>query len=203
MGCPVSRAPTSDHRARGSGSSAGRSAAALQSTDAELLAQIAAGELDALGAIFDRHAADVHRFVSRIAPREDADDVVQETFLRVARVAAGFDGRAASARSWILGVAHAVVRERRRSFARLARVLASFGRVESDRTSPASEGAARELDRALAALDNDKREVVVLCEGLGFTGPEAAQVLGIPVGTVWTRLHHARAALRGFAEGRR
>ncbi len=193
----MSRAPTSERRGR-----AGvPSAAALQSTDAELFARIAAGNLDGLGELFDRYAPDVHRFVARSAPREDADDLVQETFLRLARIAAGFDGRAVSARAWVLGVAHAIVRERRRSFARLARAIASFGRVESDRTSPASEGAARELERALASLDDDKREVVVLCEGLGFTGPEAAEVLGIPVGTVWTRLHHARAGLRSYAEG--
>ena len=199
----MSPSPSSDPRARGVGASLGALADALQSTDAELLAKIAAGDLDGLGVLFDRHAANVHRFVARSAPREDADDVVQETFLRVARIAAGFDGRATSARSWVLGVAHAIVRERRRSFARLARAIASFGRTESDCTSSANEGASRELDRALASLDDAKREVVVLCEGLGFTGPEAAEVLGLPVGTVWTRLHHARAALRAYAEERR
>lgn len=53
-----------------------------------------------------------------------------------------------------------------------------------------------EVERHLSALDPDKREVIVLTEVMGMTDPEAAEILGIPTGTVWTRLHHARRERR-------
>src|SRR5690606_6439525 len=69
-------------------------------TDAELLVRVAKEELGALGELFDRHAAEVRAFATRLVGPTDADDVVQETFVRVSRLAAGFDGRA-SARAWL------------------------------------------------------------------------------------------------------
>ncbi len=169
--------------------------------DADLLERVAAGDLEPLGTLFDRYAALVHGFVRRIAPREDADDVVQETFLRVARVAEGYDGRAPTARAWIFGVAYAIVRERRRALARLMRAITTMAKQDTARTAAPIGSARTEIERCLDMLAPEKREVVVLTEVMGMSGPEAASVLGIPVGTVWTRLHHARSELRDAREG--
>lgn len=165
-------------------------------TDAVLFAAVARGELAALGQLFDRHAAATFQFIHKVAPREDVDDVVQETFLRLARLADRFEERGSGGRPFVFGVAHAIVRERRRASARLLRALAGFAGVESQRTVAPNATARTEVERCLATLSTDKREVLVLTEGMGLSGPEAAEVLGIPVGTVWTRLYHARRELR-------
>lgn len=173
-----------------------RGAADTGLTDAALFGALARGELGALGQLFDRHAAATFQFISKVAPREDVDDVVQEAFLRLTRLADRFEERGSGGRPFVFGVAHAVVRERRRASARFLRALASFAGVESQRTVSPNATARSEVERCLAALSTEKREVLVLTEAMGLSGPEAAEVLGIPVGTVWTRLHHARRELR-------
>lgn len=165
-------------------------------SDAELLTGIRSGDRTALGSLFDRHAAALHQFVRRAAPGEDPDDVVQEAFIRVTRAAAGYEQRSESARSWLFGIGYAIVRERRRASARFARAIARFAGIESQRSTTPEGGVRTEIERHLDALDPQKREVVILTEMLGMTGPEAAAILGIPIGTVWTRLHHARRELR-------
>ncbi|MBL8744486.1 MAG: sigma-70 family RNA polymerase sigma factor, partial [Myxococcales bacterium] len=134
--------------------------------------------------------------VSRVGIRADADDTLQETFLRIAKVASSYELRSSSARSWIMGIAYSIVRERRRAGARFLRALASFARSESGRTATPQGPVRSDIERHLRSLDDDKREVLMLTEVMGMTGPEAAEVLGIPVGTVWTRLHYARRELR-------
>jgi RNA polymerase sigma factor (sigma-70 family) len=177
-------------------SSADAKARREPTSDGELLSRIASGDLDTLGVLYDRHAVAVHQLVSRVGSRADADDVVQETFLRIAKIAASYQARAESARSWVLGVAFSIVRERRRASARFLRAVGRFASSDT-RQASAPQGPVRsEIERYLLALDVEKREVLVLTEVMGMTGPEAAEVLGIPVGTVWTRLHHARRALR-------
>lgn len=166
-----------------------------EDSDGDLLARLKAKDIAALGPLFDRHAASVHQFARRVAPREDADDIVQETFLRVAKIAASYEARMPSARAWIVGVGYSVIRERRRAVARFIRALSSFARTESERVALPRGAVRNEIEKQLALLSPDKREAIVLTEVLGMTGPEAASVLGIPVGTLWTRLHHARQTL--------
>ncbi len=91
--------------------------------DAQGLSRLADGDLDALGEEYDRHAAELLRFVRRSASREDAEDVVQSTFLRLAATAPRFDASLGSGRTWIYGVATHVLRERRRGWARLSNAL--------------------------------------------------------------------------------
>lgn len=170
--------------------------------DAALLARIAEGELSALGVLYDRHYLSVLHFSQRVMRGVDgAEDVSQETFLTASRMAYTFDGRA-SCRPWLLGIASRLVLARSRRAARLARFVARLTDHAPD-TSAASpqEHASRseqqdQLIRALATLSADKRLVVVLTEVEGLSCAEVAQALDIPVGTVWTRLHHARRALR-------
>jgi RNA polymerase sigma factor (sigma-70 family) len=93
------------------------------------------------------------------------------------------------------------VRRHRRSLARLARRVAAWAR-ERETTAPSPEDAYAERAetaraiRALERLSDKKRETFVLVALEGLSGDEAARALGIPVATVWTRLHHARRELR-------
>lgn len=168
-----------------------------RSDDADHVARSARGDVGALGALYDAHANALLRFVSRLVGDDEAEDVVQETFLRVSRAAAGYDARQASARPWLFGIAVNVVKERKRAFARLARALGRL-RDHAVDASTGVEAPSSDVDRALARLSEAKRAVLVLAELEGFSGDEIARMLDVPVGTVWTRLHHARRELREF-----
>lgn len=171
--------------------------------EAALLRRVADGDTAALGAAFDRYHREVYAFLARIQRgRDDLDDLVQTTFLALPAAAASYDGRG-SVRAFLLGVAlqHAR-RERRRLFRRFALWTARSEDVDRPAASPDPEQACvdrdalRRFERALASLPEAQRVTFVLVEVEGLKGDEAARALGVPVNTVWTRLHHARIALR-------
>jgi len=172
-------------------------------SEQELLSEIASGNLGGLGILFDQYEADVRRFIGQLGVRPaEVDDLVQMTFLDVPHAAAAFDGRSA-VRSWLFGLAAMVVRRHRRSVGRLAAGLVAWGR-QPLREAPSAgerleihEEAAR-AERALLRLSQKKREVFVMVELEEASGKDAARALGIPLATVWTRLHHARRELREF-----
>jgi RNA polymerase sigma-70 factor (ECF subfamily) len=164
-------------------------------SDAQLLEQIGRGDLGALGELYDRHAAGLLAFLRRYSVDDDAEDLVQTVFLRVVNRAHSFDGRSASGRSWLFGIGIRVVQERRRSIRRLASMLGSVAtwRLGYTRTPLTTR---TDIERAVATLSEPKRAVLLLAEVEGFTCDEIAEMLEVPVGTVWTRLHHARKELR-------
>lgn len=174
-------------------------------TDAELFTAIAGGDLGPLGTLFDRYHRDVRQFLVRSAPRSsDVDDLVQETFLTAARAAASYDGRD-RAGPFIVGVAAQLLRRKKRSFARLRAMLENLGRAptEAPRDPEATAVASSESERLQAAMDRlseDRRLVLVMVEWNGMSGVEVARALDIPVGTVWRRLHEARAELKRALE---
>jgi len=171
--------------------------------DAQLVAAVADGDLTGLATLFDRYSAQVRRFVARLGVGfADLDDVVQETFLDVLGASARFDPAATSARPWIFGLAAMLVRRRRRSFARaLARVQAWMSEP-SDRVvrTPAQDfELGVDVARAAAALERlapRKRETFVLVVLEEMSCADAAIALDVPVATVWSRLHYARAELQ-------
>ena len=170
--------------------------------DAELLAGIALGDTDALGSLFARYRADVYRWIhNRGISAQDSDDLVQLTFIDVPHAARSFDGRA-SARGWLLGLAAMVVRRHRTSAGRYATKLAALTREPQrvDNPTPdalfeAREGTER-VRRALERLPSKKRDAYSMAVLESASGEQIAHALGIPVATVWTRLHHARRDLR-------
>jgi RNA polymerase sigma factor (sigma-70 family) len=171
-------------------------------SDGEILAAVANGNLEALGHLFDRHGHGVRSFLGRMGvPASDADDLLQATFLEVVRAAVRFDPHL-PARNWLLGIANSMLRRHRRSAHRAAaRLLAAAGLSPvTPPPTPADlfdgDETTRRLDRAFSRLSPKKREVFVLVTLEGLSGDEAAHALGVPVNTVWTRLHHARCELR-------
>jgi RNA polymerase sigma-70 factor, ECF subfamily len=181
------------------------------SSDADLVAAVARGDLDALGGLFERYEPHVRRHLGRLGvPPSDADDVVQVTFLEAARAAPQFDADRApvelSARSWLLGIATMITRRRSRSVARCLSLLARWASLSTsaEPETPAealeADEAARRFRRAFEGLSAKKREVFALVALEGLSGEEAAKALGVPLNTVWTRLHHARLELRAALE---
>jgi RNA polymerase sigma factor (sigma-70 family) len=170
--------------------------------DSALLARIGSGDLDALGTLFERYQHHVRRFLMRLGvSTADLDDLVQLSFLEVIVASRNFDGRC-SARAWLLGVAATMVRRQRRSFARMTARLGAWSRArqEGHAETPSETFEGRETETrfwdALEHLSRKKREVFVLVTLEGASGEDAAVALGVPLNTVWTRLHHARDELR-------
>lgn len=174
----------------------GTSSATLE--DEQLVMVIRAGNLSALGILFDRYGTDVRRLLQRlgVSPR-DLDDLVQDTFLDAIVASAGFLP-GASVRSWLFGVAVMVVRRHRRSLGRMVQRVQRWAaqRVLPRVATPDDElewsEAARRGQRALSLLPRKKRDAFVLVVIEELTGEEAAAALGVPVATVWTRVHYAR-----------
>jgi len=184
--------------------------ARAERSDAELLSAFSRGDPQALGDLFDRHHAAVYRFLSRLSGSRapDLDDLVQMTFLEVARSSARFDGRA-QFRTWLFGIAVNVARHEIRSRMRERR---AFGDAGGERPSeipgldrPDVNAERREilarLERSIRELPDTLREIFVACEIEDLPGAEVARELGIPEGTLWRRLYDARKRIRAAVEG--
>lgn len=159
--------------------------------------QLAAGQLGALGALYDRYRAPLRRFIAR-ATRDahDVDDLVHATFLAAARCAERFDGRA-SCRPWLIGIAAQLLRRRRRAVGRFVSVLTAIKGTLQPASDPRPALQARtDVERALGVLSEPKRVTLLMAEVEGLSCDEIARALEIPIGTVWTRLHAARRELR-------
>jgi len=173
-------------------------------SDGEIIERIASGDLQSLGLLFDRHESSVRRVLSHLGVSSgDLDDVIQSTFVQVISAAARFDPRF-NARSWLMGVAAMMARRHRRSLLRVAQRLSSWSAtwIPPHPVTPAeafdSEEIGRRMAHAIARLSPKRREAFVLVTMEGASGDEVAAALGIPLNTLWTRLHHARQDLRAW-----
>ena len=174
-----------------------------QLPDEALIAAAAAGDNGALEELFQRHGDTVYRILSRLRTidRRDLDDVVQTTFIEVRRAAASFNGRAAVG-TWVIGVAMNVARRHTRGEVRRRAVVSAIAEMPAPAApaSPYEEAAHRQLLVRLASafdeLPHDLRVVFTLCDLEGMRGVDVARTLEVPEGTVWRRLHDARARLR-------
>jgi RNA polymerase sigma factor (sigma-70 family) len=176
-------------------------------TDADLI--IASLQYpERFGGLFDRHALAVHRYVAYRAWAGDVDDVVAETFVTAFRSRTRYDQAFLDARPWLLGIATNVLRQHRRSEGRRLARLRAAARTNEPEPDPAETVAAAvdqaaQSDRvacALARLDERQQEVLVLAAGPGLTYEEIARALGIPVGTVRSRIARGRRHLRELLE---
>jgi len=159
-----------------------------------------------LGDVFREHADFVWRTVRRLgAPDAMADDLVQEVFVVLHRRLGEFDGRA-SLRSWLYVLARGVVgnhlRRHRRERARLRRVEPPLPRPGPEEYLHARDAAAM-VELFLSTLSPSKRHVFDLSDVEGMAGPEVADALGIPINTVYSRLHAARQSFRAFVREHR
>ncbi len=168
--------------------------------DAEAMRRLSRGEIGALGEIYDRHHMAVRRFIARsTGSADDADDLVHTTFLTVPTIATSFD-RSRSCRAWLIGIAARIVRRHRTAGARFARALRRWGQSEPPRFGdPTGALDARaeleQVQKALDALSDKNREVLLMADVEGLRCEDIAEALGVPIGTVWRRLHDARGKL--------
>ncbi|WP_433167143.1 RNA polymerase sigma factor [Kribbella sp. CA-247076] len=156
--------------------------------------------------LFDRHAVAIHRYVARRLGSTEADDLVGQTFLIAFERRHGYQDSPAGALPWLYGIATNLIHRRRRDEVRQYRAYSRFGADEvldgSDVLSAEvssrvdAKSASRVLAGALARLRPIDRDVLLLYAWEDLSYPQIADALGIPVGSVASRLHRTRRVLR-------
>lgn len=171
-------------------------------TDAEIIGR-SVHDPACFGVIFERHADEIVRYASARVGPDLAQDVLAETFLAAFGRREHYDSSRADARPWLYGIAVRQIGRHRRAEARARRALArvpaetvsgDFGdrsaeRVTAQQLRPCLVG-------VLSGLARRDRELLLLIAWAGLSYEESAQVLGLPVSTVRSRLHRIRAKTR-------
>ena len=130
---------------------------------------------------------------------EVADDLVQDTLVRALRSEHLFHG--GDIRSWLYTILTNLNRNRLRSLARRPALKPIEDGDAPDSSGPEAGG--RDIERALAALVEDQRVALLLVVLEGLSYREVAEVQGVPIGTVMSRLARARAQIRAYLDGER
>jgi len=161
---------------------------------------------EASQALFEQHVLPEIEVLLRVARsltrnNADAEDLVQDTLIRAFRAIERFDGR--HPRAWLLTILRNThINRNRRQRPELLRDPDGTSRQLNELASvdvtdaSVDAGFDAEIERALAELDEPFRSVVQLVDVEGLTYAEAAEVLGVPAGTVMSRLHRARGRIR-------
>ena len=157
------------------------------------------GDRAALSEFIRATQTEVWQFVARLAGGEAADDLTQETYLRVLGALAGFEGRS-SARTWLLAIARRVVADQfRREAAHPRTIPVDWTRVDEEigarGAAPPDPLGEMHLEELLGELSLERREALVLTRLLGFSYAEAAEICDCAVGTIRSRVARARTDL--------
>jgi RNA polymerase sigma-70 factor (ECF subfamily) len=179
------------------------------SSDAELIAA-SLQDPRVFAGLFDRHYPAVAGFLRRRLDRSLADELAAETFLQAFDGRGRYDVSRADARPWLFGIASHLLSRHRRGEERRLRAFARAGRMpaedrgldDADRRLDAA-AAAPVLAAALASLRAGDREVLLLYAWADLSYEEISVALGVPVGTVRSRLHRARERVRREIEAGR
>ena len=168
-------------------------------SDESLARAYAQGDADAFLPLYRRHAPLLYGFVTRMVGAPAADDVLQEAWLRAARLLPRFEWRS-SLRTWLCGIAANCAREHLRAKGR-----DDTEPIDADAEPPAiwydAVAASIDLERAVSRLSPRYREVLLLHDVVELTHAEIAGALAIDEGTSKSNLSRARAALRDMLRG--
>lgn len=170
-------------------------------TDVELVRQALAGDTRAFDELMKRYSENIYRLTYSIMRcHADASDLSQETFIRAYRSLARYDERFAFW-TWLRRIAvnlcfNALKRQRRFGFVPLADDGREGQDIPDPRPGPEDSGLRRDLERALTMLPPEQRTVLVLRVIEEMSYNEISATLGIPVGTVMSRLNRARQKLK-------
>ena len=159
--------------------------------DLALSRRAAAGDGAAFATLVEKYERPLRAFLARMGAAEIADDIAQEAFLKAWRGAGQYDGSARYS-TWLTSIAW---RCRLDELRRRPRVQPA---------PPANPGAnpnAAEVSDMLARLSENERASLVLCDGHGWTHPEAADLLGLPLGTLKSTVARAKAKCREMWSG--
>lgn len=169
----------------------------------QLLSAVAGGDLDAFSALYDIFERPVFSVALRAtSDRQRAEEAVQDTFLKIWRKAEGFDPQKGAAQSWIFTIAKrsAIDVSRREQRAPMPTELSPVDAAAPDAIDELA--AAWQVNVALSNLPADQRVVVDLFVLEGLTHAEVADRLGVPLGTVKTRIYAGLKRLRQTVQQR-
>jgi RNA polymerase sigma-70 factor (ECF subfamily) len=183
-----------------------RPPAAAEPADEDLLVRVARAERDALRILYERFAQRVYASaIKHTTDGEVASDIVQDVFLAVWVGARGYRPERGNAEQWLFAITRNKIQDHWRRLGRLTTALGEgvdfAPRAEPSRADTLDKR--QSAARALAALTPEQRELVELVYLKDLRFQEAARVLGIPLGTVKSRIHTALAAMRAAVEGSR
>jgi len=172
--------------------------------DSELWKRVAAHDGQAFGRLFDRHADRIYNHCFwRTADWSLAEDLTSVVFLEAWRRRRDVRLSGDSVLPWLLGVANNAIRNSERSRRRYRRLLNKLPKVTDLPAEDAEiagrlddEQAIKEILGRLEDLRQEERDVLALCDWSGLSIAEASTALGIPTGTVKSRLFHALGKLR-------
>jgi RNA polymerase sigma-70 factor, ECF subfamily len=176
-------------------------------TSETLIDRLRRGEVSAMGEAYDQHGSAVLAFSRRLVGEESAaEDLLHETFMTLQSAIKRFEG-SSSLRTFLISIAVNHARHHVRAASRRRAAMSRLGREpENDSGTPEQDAMRVDLARALTlALDElpiDQRVAFVLCEVEDRTSREAAEIVGVPEGTVRTRVFHAKKKLREELEKR-
>ncbi len=175
-------------------------------TDEDLFAAYVGGDLAAFHALFERYAPLLLRLMRRdVRRQQEAEELVQETFLHLHRSAADFRA-GARLRPWLMTIALNLKREHFRRKIRKPEVfLEPDGRMDPSVDPPRVaelHDARRHVELALACLPENQREVIVLHWFGGLTFPEVSQIVGASVSAVKVRAHRGYKRMRAALQGK-
>ncbi|HXZ17549.1 MAG TPA: sigma-70 family RNA polymerase sigma factor [Roseiarcus sp.] len=172
--------------------------------DEVLIGRIAGGDRIAMQVLYGRHHVRLYRFILRLVRNEaTAEDLMSEVFLDVWRQAGRFEGRAAAS-TWLMAMARfkALSALRRRPEAELEEAAAIADPADDPGTALLKKDKGALLRECLEALSAEHREIVDLVYYHEIPVAAAAAILGIPEGTVKTRMFHARKRLAEMLRAR-
>ena len=175
--------------------------------DDDLVTLFRDGDVDAFDTLFDRYRAPVYSFARMMLGRMDgADDVLQETFLAVARTAQRYQARGRF-RPWLFRITRNLCLNRIESDRVRRQVIPPAGLVAEPPAAQASPAEQAERDEEMAALHRRiaelperQREAIVLYAFEQMSYRDIGETLGVPINTVKTLIHRARAALASALE---
>lgn len=180
----------------------------MEPSDADLWARSRAGDPEAFGLLFDRHAKLIYNYCfRRIGNRATAQDLLSMVFLEAWR-RRDKELPPDKVLPWLYGIATNVIRHQRRSGGRFAAALSRLPKAdaEADFADDSAERVDYERQAAqalglLRTLPQREQDVFVLCVGMELSYEDAALALSLPVGTVRSRLSRARGRLRELDPG--
>lgn len=171
---------------------------AAEPSDPELVERARGGEREAFASLYHRHQAYVYRFARAMTGSSPvAEDIVQEVFLALMRDLKRYDAARAGLRAYLFGIARNLARYKARSVRRLISLdqVEEVSAFEDPGAALSANQETRRLRRCLAGLPARYREVIILCDLQELDYAATAVVLGVPIGTVRSRLHRGRQML--------